>query len=97
LKFDRAPGWYEMDIEYFDQSNGESKFCVFVGDQLVDEWTADDHLPANKPGGDASTRRRIAGLALRAGDEIRVEGIPNREEHAPLDYIEFKPLPTPAK
>jgi alpha-glucuronidase len=91
LKFDRDPGWYELDIEYFDQNNGESKFRVFVGDQLMDEWAADDHLPATKPGGDASTRRRIVGLALRRGDEIRVEGVPDSGEHAPLDYIEFEP------
>ncbi len=91
FKFDRAPGWYELDVEYFDQNNGESKFRVLVGDQVVDEWIADDHLPAPKPGGDSSTRRRIPGLALRPGDVIRIEGIPDGEEKAPLDYVEILP------
>jgi alpha-glucuronidase len=89
FKFTRAPGWYELDVEYFDQNNGESKFRVFVNDQMVDEWVADDHLPATKIGGDSSTRRRIPGLALRPGDQIRIEGIPDRDEHAPLDYVEL--------
>ncbi len=89
FRFDRAAGTYEMDVQYFDQNNGESKFRIFVGDRQVDEWIANDRLPATKPGGDSSTRRRIAGLALRPGDEIRIEGIPDGEEHAPLDYVEL--------
>jgi alpha-glucuronidase len=50
-------------------------------------------LPATKPGGDSSTRRRILGLALRPGDTIRIEGVPDGEEHAALDYIELYPSP----
>jgi alpha-glucuronidase len=61
-----------------------------VGDRVVDEWVADDHLPATKPGGDSSTRRRIPDLALRPGDNIRIEGVPGGEEHAALDYIEIR-------
>jgi alpha-glucuronidase len=91
FRFTRKPSWYELDVQYFDQNNGESKFRVFVNDQVVDQWVADDHLPATKIGGDSSTRRRIAGLALRPGDQIRIEGIPDREEHAPLDYVELHP------
>ncbi len=91
IRFARAAGWYEMDVQYFDQNNGESKFRVSVGDQMVDEWVANDHLPTTKVGGDSSTRRRITGLALRPGDQIRIEGIPDREERAALDYIEIHP------
>ena len=93
FRFTRAAGWYEMDVEYFDQKNGESNFRVLVGNQIVDEWTANDTLPATKIGGDSSTRRRIRGLALRPGDQIRIVGIPDREEHAPLDYIEIHVSP----
>src|SRR5713226_663145 len=89
LVFDWAAGTYEMDVQYFDQSNGESKFRIFVSNRQVDEWVASDRLPATKPGGDSSTRRRIPGLALRPGDEIRIEGIPDSEERAPLDYVEL--------
>jgi alpha-glucuronidase len=87
--FDRTAGTYELDVQYFDQNNGESKFRIFVGDRQVDEWMANDHLPATKPGGDSSTRRRIPGLALRPGDEIRIEGTADGDEHAPLDYVEL--------
>jgi alpha-glucuronidase len=86
--FKGASGQYELDVEYFDQNNGKSKFRVLVSDKVVDEWVADDHLPATKPNGDSSTRRRIAGLALSPGDIIYIEGVPDGEEHAALDYIE---------
>jgi alpha-glucuronidase len=92
FRFAGAAGSYEIDIQYFDQNNGESKFSISVGDHVVEEWVANDHLPATKIGGDSSTRRRITGLALHPGDEIRIEGIPDREEHAPLDYVEIHPL-----
>ena len=78
-----------MDVQYFDLNTGESTFRAYIGDQLVDEWIAKDHLPATKLGGDSSTRRRIQGLPLRPGDEIRIQGIPNGNEPAPLDYIEI--------
>jgi alpha-glucuronidase len=93
FQFDGAAGKYDMDVEYFDQNNGKSKFRVFIGDRLADEWIADDNLPATKPGGDSSTRRRIHALTLRHGDTIRIEGVPDGEEHAALDYIEINASP----
>jgi alpha-glucuronidase len=89
FRFNRAAGTYEMDVQYFDQNNGESKFKVFAGNRQLDEWVANDHLPTTKPGGDSSTRRRISGLALRPGVEVRIEGIPDGGEHAALDYVEL--------
>jgi len=93
FRFDRPAGWYELDVQYFDQNNGESRFRLFVGDQEVGGWTANAHLPAKKPNGDSSTRRRFAGLGLRPGDEIRIEGFPDQGEPAPLDYVAIHSLP----
>jgi len=87
--FKGMPGFYEIDVEYFDLMSGQSKFRVLVGNQLVDDWTADDHLPGNRLSGDNSTRRRITGIALRPGDKIQLEGIPDGGERAPLDYLEI--------
>ncbi len=87
FQFNGAAGWHALDIEYFDQNNGVSKFRVLVGDQVIDEWMANKRLPGKKPGGDSSSRRRIQGLALRPGDQVRIEGIPDQEEHAALDFV----------
>ena len=87
--FSGAAGTYEMDIEYFDLKEGQAKYRVLVNGSKLDAWVADDHLPATKIGGDSSTRRRIHGVSLQPGDEIRIEGIPDGGEQAPLDYVEI--------
>jgi alpha-glucuronidase len=84
---------YELGVQYFDQNNGESRYRVFVNNKPVDEWTASLPLPATKIGGDSSTRRRIPNLAIQRGAEIRIEGIPDRDERAALDYVEINPQP----
>jgi alpha-glucuronidase len=94
LKFDGAAGWYTLRVRYFDRSDGVSHFRVSIGSQLVDEWDADDGLPSRKIDGAASTRRVIEGVALRPGDEIRIEGVPGGAERAPLDYVEIEPSRT---
>ena len=91
-QFKGAPGWYELDVEYFDQNNGASHFYVYAGQQPVGEWVAGEHLPADSPTADSSTRERISGLALRPGDVIRIVGVADAGERAPFDYIELKPM-----
>ena len=81
--------WEDLIVEYFDQNNGVSHFAAYVGDQLEDEWVAGDHLPSQKPDGSSATCRVIHGLALRPGDKIRIEGTPDGQEYAPLDYVEI--------
>ena len=92
MRFDGAPGWYELRVQYFDLSGAVSRFRVWVGTQLVDEWGASDHLPARKLDSSSSTRRVISEVALRPGDEIRIEGFPEGREPAALDYVEIVPV-----
>jgi alpha-glucuronidase len=93
MKFNGAGGWYEIDVEYFDLSDGISKFKITVNDHVVDEWRADMLLPGKEPSADSSARHRIKELTLRPGDVIRIEGTPDGAERAPLDYLEILPLP----
>jgi alpha-glucuronidase len=90
FRFDGKPGWYAISVQYFDQNNGVSRFSLFVGSQLIDEWTAADRLPTAKIDSSSSTRRVIPGVALRLGDQIRIEGVPDGGEPAALDYIELR-------
>ena len=91
--FNGITGQHEIDVQYFDTNNGHAKYRLYVGNKLVDEWLANDHLPKTRIGGDSSTRRRILGVMLHPHDEIRMEGFPDRDEHAALDYIELVPQP----
>jgi alpha-glucuronidase len=91
--FSKNPGFYDLDVAYFDTDNGESTYRVYVGSHLVDEWIANARLPTTKIGGDSATRRRTTHLQLQTGDEIRIEGIPRGQEGAPLDYVELHAVP----
>jgi alpha-glucuronidase len=89
LRFSGEPGWYTLNVQYFDQANGTAHYRVWVGNQLVDEWAADLRLPTAKLDSTSSARRVISGIALRPGDTIRIEGRPDGAESAALDYLEI--------
>ena len=55
----------------------------------VDRRTADRNLPHVESNGHTATRRTIRNVALRQGDVIRLEVTPDRQEPAPVDYIEI--------
>ena len=95
LQFTGEAGWYNLRVEYFDQSNGASHFRLWVGKQLIDEWAADLRLPTSKMDSTSSTRRLVSGIALRPGDEIRIEGRPDGDEPAGLDYLEIEATSAP--
>ena len=89
LRYEGPPGWYTLHVRYFDQNDGISHFRLFVGHQLVDEWTAGDRLPTRRIDASSSARRVVPGIALRPGDEIHIEGMADGGETAALDYIEI--------
>jgi alpha-glucuronidase len=86
-----AAGRYNIAVEYFDLQGGAAKFTVKVNGRAIDEWSADAALPTKTPDGDNSTRRTIRGVDLKPGDLLRVEGAPDGDDPAALDYIELTP------
>ena len=78
-------------MQYFDTDNGIARFEVRVGQQFIAEWSASALLGTRKPDGSSATRRIIRGIALRRGDEIRIQGIPDAGDAAVLDYLEILP------
>ena len=87
FEFSRPSGEYEIDVQYFDMPAGNATFRLTVNGQSVDQWIANDHLPARTLGGDSSTRRQIENVRLKPGDEIRIEGTPDGKDPAALDYV----------
>jgi alpha-glucuronidase len=91
FRYAGAAGWFDVGVRYFDQSGGVARFTLRVAGQLVDEWRADDDLPSSKFDAHTSTRRLLTGVALRPGDEIRVEASADAGDAAALDYVEVTP------
>ena len=91
LRYGGAAGWFTLRVQYFDQADGVSRYTLRVNGQAIDEWAAADHLPTRGIDSTSSTRRKISGVALRPGDEIRIEGVTDGRETAAIDYIEILP------
>ncbi|HET9217013.1 MAG TPA: alpha-glucuronidase family glycosyl hydrolase [Terriglobia bacterium] len=90
FKFDGQSGWYDITVRYFDVNNGVARYRVRVGGRLVAEWTGTDRVPSRRVDSGSSARRIIEGIALRPGDQIQIEGLPDSGETAALDYIEIR-------
>ncbi len=89
FRFAGTNGVYDISIRYFDQSDGASKFHVYLGKKLIAEWLADQHFPARAPNADSSTLRHIHNVELHPGDVLSIEGQSDGTEHAVLDYIDL--------
>jgi alpha-glucuronidase len=88
-----AAGKFDVAVQYFDLQGGVARFKLVVDGQGVSTWSADAALPSRRPHGDNSTRFTARGVALKPGDVIRVEGMPDGSDPAALDYVEVS---TPA-
>ncbi len=93
MRFDGRAGWYHVGIRYFDQNGGVARFRLWVNNQPLEEWLADDTLPTRSIDAHSSTRRVVPGVALRPRDIIRIEGMPGGGDSAGLDYLEIRPSP----
>jgi alpha-glucuronidase len=93
--YDGAAGAFDLRVEYFDQSTGMAHYRAFVGDRMLDEWTADLHLLSTRADArldsTTSTRHLIKNVNLRPGDRLRIEGSPDGRETAAIDYVEIVP------
>ena len=85
------PGSFNIAIQYFDLRDGVAKFTFQVNSSAVASWAADATLPSRRPHGDNSTRHTLCGIALKPGDVLRVEGTPDQNDPAVLDYVELQP------
>jgi alpha-glucuronidase len=86
-----APGVFQIRVRYFDTNNGVSRFRALIANRVIGEWTAPDRVPSRKIDSSSSSLYAMERIALRPGDEIRIEGTPDGGETAALDYIEITP------
>jgi alpha-glucuronidase len=85
-----APGRYDIIVQYFDVNSGVAGYRLRVGDKVLAEWRAAERLPTRRLDGTSSIRRIVPDVPLRAGDAITIEGTPDADETAALDYVEIQ-------
>ena len=57
-------------MQYFDQANGVSHYRVYVGKQVVDEWSADLDLVVDAPG---FQKQKKTGITIDADAAVRLD------------------------
>ena len=93
FNFTGAAGRYDVIVQYFDVNVGTARYSVSIlgaAKGTPAEWTADDRFPSRRLDGGSSTRFILPNVQLQPGDRIVVEGVPQGEETAALDYVELR-------
>lgn len=89
--YDGPDGVFALNVAYFDENDGVASFKLFVSDNQVDNWDADEDLGNASPVEETKAVRTIRNIALKNGDEVRIEGTSDAGEPARVDYIEVAP------
>ena len=92
-----AAGRFDIAVQYFDLQGGVAKFAFDVNGRSTGAdatWDADAKLPTRRPHGDNATRHIVHDVTLKPGDKMRVQGTPDGEDPAALDYLELTPAGT---
>jgi hypothetical protein len=97
----RGEGVFDVHVLYYDERDGSARFRLHSGDRtrardgsvlgLSTEWIADRGLPTGEPNGHSAVRKTFERVRLAAGEPIVLEGTPDGDEHAVVDYIEVTP------
>ncbi|WP_052055415.1 heparin lyase I family protein [Myxosarcina sp. GI1] len=89
-EFSGVAGWYDLELGYFDETDGVSLLEVRVDDKTVATIKLDRQLRDTKD----STKTLVAdpiikGLALKPGQTISIVGAENVGEGARVDYLKL--------
>jgi len=86
------PGRYSFAVQYFDLQGGIGHYTLKINGQPAATWDGNADLPSKHPNGDNSTRYTVPNVGLKPGDILQIEGTPDGQDPAALDYIEVLPV-----
>lgn len=97
-------GTYDIAVNYYDLYGGSSNFTVMLNNAVIGQWTANirpwvngtsgpvlGHTPSIYLDGHTATRITFPGVKVSKGDMLKIVGVPNGIEPAPLDYVSVLP------
>ena len=84
---------YDITVTYFDEYDGISSMAVFLNNQWLDQWLADEN-PACRDcasPNESTLRSRVVatGIEISPGDVIRLESAVNQYQYGRFDKIDF--------
>jgi alpha-glucuronidase len=96
FNFTGVAGRYDVIVQYFDVNTGAARYNARIlgsdgaAKGAPAEWVADDRFPSRRLDGGSSTRFILPNVQLQPGDRIVVEGTPEGQETAGLDYVDVR-------
>ncbi|KAL1968542.1 hypothetical protein VTN77DRAFT_1752 [Rasamsonia byssochlamydoides] len=89
-------GTYDLAVNYYDLIGGRSHWQIYLNNRTVGEWVGNNedtlgHAPSIYLDGHSASRITFRGVQVKKGDILKIVGIPDGIEPAPLDYISLLP------
>ena len=89
-------GTYDLAVNYFDLYAGIATWKLYLNGQELGQWIGDNentlgHELSTYLDGNTNTRITFPKVHINTGDTVRIEGMPNGLEAAPVDYIAVLP------
>lgn len=89
-------GVYDLAVNYFDVVGGRAKWTVFVNEKEIGEWRGDHedtlgHAVSSSLDAHTASRVTFKGVQIQKGDVLKIVGVPDGAERAPLDYVVLLP------
>ncbi|MGB3614149.1 MAG: right-handed parallel beta-helix repeat-containing protein, partial [Elainellaceae cyanobacterium] len=93
VEFSGEAGTYDVNLTYFDETDGTAKIQARHGDTVLDTVTLDQQLGSATATAKTKTEKTVASqLSLQPGDTLSLKGFEEASEHARIDYLEFLPV-----
>ena len=95
-RFAGSAGVYDIEVGYFDESDGMSSLAFLLNGELLDQWVADED-PACRDcasPNERTLRSRVVArdIRLSPGDELTLQGTGEHYEYARFDNITLSPV-----
>jgi fibro-slime domain-containing protein len=87
--FNEPTGTYNTKVTYFDENDGSATFAFFVNGVQKDSWIANEASGSAYADATSKRVRTIANVPITNGNQVKIRGIPNSNEWARVDCIEF--------
>ena len=88
--FTGESGYYQVEVAYHDENDGESMGKFNIGGETIDSWTFDQHLDSNIASADNRVVRTVTdSVYIENGEEIKLSGWKDNYEFARFDSIKF--------
>ncbi|MEO1635767.1 MAG: GDSL-type esterase/lipase family protein [Cyanobacteria bacterium J06631_9] len=97
-QFTGTTGTYNIDVNYFDEIDGQAPFLVKVNGTIIDSWVANGSFGSTNASNQSRTTRTISGVVLNTGDTIEISAQENLGELGRVDSLQLvaaTPTPTP--